>query len=80
MAFDVDALRDILVCPRSHSALVLDETQLVSVDPDCRLAYEIRDGIPIMLADDALELPHDEWAAVMSKHGREPTTGQRVEQ
>ena len=56
MSLDFDALRSILVCPKTHAALVTDGQSLVSVDPDTRLRYEIRDGIPIMLVDEA-ELP-----------------------
>lgn len=75
MSLDFDALRDMLVCPKSHSKLVMEDQRLVSVDPQCRLCYEIRDGIPIMLVDEAVELPPEEWSAIMQKHGRDPQTG-----
>ena len=71
MAFDFQALRDILVCPKSKRPLVHDGNRLVSTDPDSRLSYEIRDDIPIMLIEEARELPRDEWAAIMQKHGRD---------
>jgi len=76
MTFDYEALKDILVCPQSKKPLVLEGTRLISVDPETRLHYEIRDGIPIMLVDEAGEMPLDEWAAVMQKHGRDPQTGE----
>ena len=48
-----EELLDILVCPRCKGAIRLagDETGLIC--DACRLFYEIRDGIPIMLVDRA---------------------------
>jgi uncharacterized protein len=75
MSFNLDSLGDILVCPKSKSKLVLDGDSLISVDPECRLRYEIRDGIPVMLVDEAVEMPREDWAACMQKYGRDPQTG-----
>lgn len=75
MAFDLDALRDILVCPQSKAALVREGESLVSVDPESRLKYEIREGIPIMLVDEAVALTPEEWGEIMRRHGRDPVTG-----
>ncbi|MEX2287903.1 MAG: hypothetical protein WD648_12490 [Planctomycetaceae bacterium] len=75
MPFDFNALKDILRCPKSKSELVLDGNSLVSVDPDCRLRYEIRDGIPSMFPEDAATLSVQEWSAVMAAHGRDPVSG-----
>ena len=69
MEFDFDSVKDILICPQSKSPLVQDGDSLVSVDPECRLRYEIRDDIPIMLVDEARELTPDEWAAAMQRAG-----------
>ena len=76
MSFDLESLKDVLVCPKSKSKLVMDGTTLVSVDPDCRLSYEIRDGIPVMLVDEAVELSTEQWQAVMTRQGRDPQTGE----
>lgn len=76
MAFDFSELEDILVCPKSKSNLVLDKQSLVSVDPETRLRYPIRDDIPIMLVDEATELSQQEWSDIMQSHGRDPLTGQ----
>jgi len=53
----VDArLLDILVCPICKGPLVFDKkAQELICNPD-KLAYPIRDGIPIMWADEARDL------------------------
>jgi uncharacterized protein YbaR (Trm112 family) len=53
-------LLDILACPICKGPLVFhkDENELIcKVD---RLAYPVRDGIPVMLDDEARQLPADE--------------------
>lgn len=78
MPFDFKALKDVLVCPQSHAALVQEGEALVSTDPATRLRYPIRDEIPVMLVDEAAELSPEEWAAVMESHQRDPRTGREV--
>ena len=51
-------LLEILVCPKTHSSLVLHGDELIS--KDAKLAYPIREGIPIMLIEEARELSHEE--------------------
>ena len=51
-------LLEILVCPKTHSSLVLHGDELVSKEG--KLAYPIRDGIPIMLIEEARELSQEE--------------------
>ena len=75
MAFDLEGLKDILVCPKSKSKLVMEGQSLTCVDPDCRLRYEIRDNIPIMLIEEATELSPEDWGAIMQKRGRDPVSG-----
>lgn len=49
-------LLDILVCPLCKGPLVYDKkAQELICNPD-KLAYPIRDGIPIMWADEARDL------------------------
>jgi len=49
-------LLEILACPKCKSSLELDESRQVLVCKSCKLVYEIRDGIPIMLIDEAKPL------------------------
>jgi len=53
-------LLEILVCPMTKGPLVMaaDKSELISYS--ARLAYPIRDGIPVMLVDEARPLNVDE--------------------
>lgn len=50
-------LLEILVCPQCRSALTEagteDAPELVCTGADCGLAYPVRDGIPVLLVDEA---------------------------
>jgi uncharacterized protein YbaR (Trm112 family) len=56
-------------CPKSRSALVADGDTLVCVDPDCRLQFDIQDGIPVMLPDEARVLSREDWQSIMDRTG-----------
>jgi uncharacterized protein YbaR (Trm112 family) len=49
-------LLEILVCPKCKGELRLNQTQDSLICEKCRLRYEIRDDIPIMLIDEAKNL------------------------
>jgi uncharacterized protein YbaR (Trm112 family) len=49
-------LLEILVCPLTRTTLEYDATRQELVSRAARCAYPIRDGIPIMLADEARRL------------------------
>lgn len=49
-------LLDILVCPKCRGEISLNESQNGLVCRACKLVYEIRDDIPIMLIDEAKPL------------------------
>ncbi len=49
-------LLDILACPKCKGTIVLNEAQDGLICRQCRLLYEIRDDIPIMLIDEAKPL------------------------
>lgn len=50
-------LLDILVCPVCKAKLDYQKADLELVCKPCKLAYPIRDGIPIMLVEEARQLP-----------------------
>lgn len=49
-------LLEILVCPLTKTPLEYDAEAQELISRQARLAYPIRDGIPIMLADEARPL------------------------
>lgn len=49
-------LLEILVCPLTKATLRYDAEQQELISDKARLAYPIRDGIPIMLVDEARSL------------------------
>jgi uncharacterized protein YbaR (Trm112 family) len=53
-------LLEILVCPLTKGPLVYDARKQELLSKQAGLAYPIRDGIPIMLADEARPLTDDE--------------------
>ena len=57
--FDVDVdprLLEVLVCPVTRGPLELDRTKGELISRGARLAYPIRDGVPIMLPEEARAL------------------------
>ena len=53
-------LLDILVCPLTKSVLRYDDTKQELISDKAGLAYPIRDGIPIMLMDEARKMDESE--------------------
>jgi uncharacterized protein len=65
---DVDAkLLEILVCPLTKGPLRYDRAAQELISDEAGLAYPIRDGIPIMLVDEARALGDDERAAIKAR-------------
>jgi uncharacterized protein YbaR (Trm112 family) len=56
-------LLEILVCPITHGPLIYDRARSELISRSARLAYPIRDGVPIMLPEEARELTDGEEAA-----------------
>ncbi len=50
------ALLEILVCPLTKSALRYDAEKNELISDQAKLAYPVRDGIPIMLVDEARKI------------------------
>ncbi len=57
-SFDTKLL-DILVAPGTHAPLRYDAAAQELIDDKAGLAYPIRDGIPIMLVDEARSIEGD---------------------
>ena len=55
-------LLEILVCPLTKGPLRYDRAAQELISEEAGLAYPIRDGIPIMLVDEARALREDEIA------------------
>jgi uncharacterized protein YbaR (Trm112 family) len=56
MAVDLaPELLEILACPNCHGSLAVDHErdELVCLAADCGLAYPVRQGIPVLLIDEA---------------------------
>lgn len=49
-------LLDILACPKCKGAVILTEKKDGLICKSCKLLYEIRDDIPIMLIDEAKKI------------------------
>jgi hypothetical protein len=60
-------LLEILVCPLTKAALRYDRDAQELVSTEAGLAYPIRDGIPIMLVDEARRLDDAEQARLRGK-------------
>lgn len=53
-------LLELLVCPVTKGPLIYDKARQELISKSARLAYPIRDEIPIMLEDEARELTDEE--------------------
>jgi uncharacterized protein YbaR (Trm112 family) len=61
MAADLDQkLLDILVCPVTKGPLTWDRAAQELISKQAGVAFPVRDGIPIMLIDEARKLDPDE--------------------
>ena len=49
-------LLEILVCPVTRGPLTYDRAKQELISPTARLAYPIREGVPIMLPEEARKL------------------------
>ncbi len=60
-------LLDILACPLCKSSLIYKKEEQELICKADRLAFPIRDDIPVMLEDEARELSNDEVDALAKK-------------
>ena len=54
-------LLDILVCPVTKGPLKYDKDKQELISTSARLSYPVRDGIPVMLEDEARSLSEEEY-------------------
>ena len=54
-------LLEILVCPVTKAPLIYDRERQELISKPARLAYPIRDGIPVMLEEEARKLEPSEY-------------------
>ncbi len=57
-------LLEILVCPVTKGPLIFDRERKELISKSARLAYSIRDDIPVMLEEDARRLTPEEAEAL----------------
>ena len=55
-------LLQILVCPVTKGPLIYDKKNNELISKSARLAYPIRNGIPVMLEDEARKLTENEYS------------------
>lgn len=54
-------LLDLLVCPVTKGPLTFDREKQELISKSARLAYPVRDGIPVMLEEEARKLTPAEY-------------------
>ncbi len=70
------ALLSILACPEDKGPLYYLEPEQVLFNPRLRRTYEVRDGIPVMLVEEASELDDAEFdrlSVIVSDRAVAPT-------
>jgi uncharacterized protein len=68
-------LLELLVCPVTKGPLSFDRTRQELVSRSARLAYPVRDGIPILLETEARTLSDDEIDALHASSSRPADLG-----
>lgn len=67
MSIDLQSYSLLLVCPACRSKLVVDGHAFVCRSEACRLRYEVKDDIPVMLSDEAQAIAPGEWNAIIQR-------------
>jgi uncharacterized protein YbaR (Trm112 family) len=62
-------LLEMLVCPVTKGPLIFDREKQELVSKSARLAYPIRDGIPVMLEEEARRLTPEESERLNGANG-----------
>jgi uncharacterized protein YbaR (Trm112 family) len=69
-------LLEILACPEDKGPLYYIEAEDLLYNPRLRRRYDVRDGIPVMLIDEAVtvdDLEHARLMAVIERNSIRPT-------
>ncbi|MDC3024099.1 Trm112 family protein [Alphaproteobacteria bacterium] len=53
-----ESLLDIIVCPLTKEKLILDKKNKELISKKANLAYPIKEGIPILLVEEARKISH----------------------
>ncbi len=61
------SLLDILACPVTKGQLIYDQEKQELISLSARLAYPIREAIPVMLEDQAREISEEEYTSYKNK-------------
>ncbi|MDM7322644.1 MAG: Trm112 family protein [Gammaproteobacteria bacterium] len=61
-------LLEILACPVTKGPLIYDKSAQELISIAARLAYPIRDGIPVMLPEEARQLSEEEAERLRAEH------------
>ena len=65
MALDQQLL-EILACPEDKGELMYFENENILYNPRLRRAYPIRDGIPVLLVNEAEEISEERHTALLA--------------
>ena len=72
--YELGRLADLIACPECHAKLVVGNRSseagesaesLVCTGSGCRLSYPVREGIPMLLVDEAESLEDSAWQAAV---------------
>jgi uncharacterized protein YbaR (Trm112 family) len=61
-------LLEILACPVTKGPLIYDKAAQELISIAARLAYPIRDGIPVMLPEEARQIGEEEAERLRAQH------------
>jgi uncharacterized protein YbaR (Trm112 family) len=67
MSIDLHPYAQLLVCPACRSKLVVDGQSFLCRSESCRLRYEVKDDIPVMLFDEAKPVAPAEWGGIVQR-------------
>jgi uncharacterized protein YbaR (Trm112 family) len=80
MALDPQLL-EILACPEDKGPLLYFEDEAILYNPRLQRSYEVRDGIPDMLIDEATAVGDEDHARLLAKaeeQGIKPTFAEQA--